>query len=97
VVSPITDAELVDLLREEYWRMGTTGCEAMAYLWSEMSENRSGFRDFMDQHDITEQTLVRAVSLLGEWLTINELLYKSPMEQSMEIRAEKLKFPEGPR
>jgi hypothetical protein len=97
VVTPISDAELVDLLREEYWRMGVTGCEAMAHLWAEMADNRSGYESFLEEHHISYQTLVRGVSLLGEWLTLNDLLFKSPMEQSIEIRAEKLKFPEGPR
>lgn len=92
----VTEAELVELLREEYWHMSTTGAQAMSNFWAEMADNKSGFEETAAELGVTLQDFARAASLLAEWLSINDLMYKSPMEQSVEIRTEKLKFPEGP-
>lgn len=93
----MNDGEIVDLLRENYWYLGVTGAQAMEALWGEIASNRSGFEETASEFGSTIQDFVRATSLLGDWFAINDLLYKSPLEQSVEIRTEKLKFPEGPR
>lgn len=89
--------ELVDLLRENYWYLDVGGARAMADLWSEIAENRNGFEETAREIGVTLNDFVKAASLLGEWMIANDVLYKSPMEQSVEIRTEKLAFPEGPR
>lgn len=92
----MTDAELVDLLRENYWYLEVTGARAMMDLWSDVAEQREGFEETMGELGLNARDFVRGACLLAEWFAVNDLLYKSPMEQSMGVRAEKLKFPEGP-
>lgn len=89
--------DLVALLRENYWHMSTTGAEAMRDLWAELASNKEGFEDTAKQVGVSLEDFHQAANLLGEWLRVNGMIHRSPMEASMDIRTEKLKFPEGPK
>jgi hypothetical protein len=89
--------DLVALLRENYWYLSTTGAEAMRDLWGEMASNRSGFEETAAEMNVSLDDFAKAAGMLGEWLRINGMLHKSPMEASVEIRTEKLGAPPGPR
>jgi len=88
--------ELVDLLRENYWYLQITGAQAMADLWSDVNAEKVGLEETVEGLGTTVQEFVVAASLLGQWFAVNDLLYKTPMEQSVEVRTEKLGFPDGP-
>lgn len=90
-------SDVVALLRDNYWYLETTGAKAMANLWAELADNRSGFEETAREVGIDPTDFVAAASLLGEWFRANDLLYKSPLEMATEIRGEKLHLPEGPR
>lgn len=87
-------SELVSLLRDTYWNLGTNGAEAMSSFWGEMATNREGFATTAEEMGVAVSDFARAGNLLAEWLRANELLFKSPMEVSLEIRGEKLKLPD---
>ena len=89
--------DLVALLRENYWHMSVTGVEAMRDLWSELASNGPGFEETAKEIGVKLEDFHQAANLLGEWLRTNGMMDRSPMEASMDIRAEKLRFPEGPK
>jgi len=89
--------DVVSVLRENYWHMDVKGAEAMRFLWEELATNKEGFEQTAKDMGVEMDHFFKAASLLGEWLRVNGMMYKSPMEASLEIRKEKLKFPEGPK
>lgn len=89
--------DLTSILRENYWHMETKGAEAMKLVWEELATNRQGFEETAEEMGVALDDFFKAAALLGEWLRTNGMMYKSPIEASLEIRKEKLKFPEGPK
>lgn len=92
----MSESELMDLLRENYWYLDVTGSRALSDLWGDVAHKQDLFQETLNELGVTMKDYSRAASLLAEWFVVNDLLHKSPMEQSVEIRTEKLQFPEGP-
>jgi len=87
--------DIVALLRENYWHMSVNGAQAMRDMWTELADNEAGFKETAQQLGVGIGVFHEAANLLGEWLRVNGMMDRSPLDASLEIRKEKLKFPEA--
>lgn len=81
-----TVKDLVDILSQNYWYLGITGSEAMANIWQEIAENRTGVEETCRELGVGMQQFVQAASLLGEWFAVSDALHIGAIDFAQQKR-----------